>query len=193
MMIAARIADTNENLIEEDFRAIKIVRFGQVDTQTSFLVSSFGDESLVPVGYKALHMPTGERGNSVIIGYLNPVVLDGLNVGEKRVFSTNEAGDTLSIDIIMRNDGTMEVGGDTDFMVRYSELETAYNQLKDDHDALVQAFNDFKGEVQDFASQYIPGGPAIQGLPAAFVTVTPDAQDSTGDISGAKIDEIKTI
>jgi len=76
----------------------------------------------------------------------------------------------------------IEIGGDTDFMVRFSELETAYNQLKSDHDDLVNAFN------AHMHATAAPGAPSIPTPGAGIPAVA-----STGDISGAKIDEIKTI
>lgn len=68
----------------------------------------------------------------------------------------------------------------TDFAVRYNELESAYNQLKSDHDDLVQAFNT---HVHATAAPGAPSPPTpAAGIPASA---------STGDISGAKINEIK--
>ena len=79
----------------------------------------------------------------------------------------------------------IEIGGDTDFMVRFSELETAYNQLKDDHDALVSTFN-----AHIHITTATVGATPIPGVIAPTTTME---VPSTGDISGAKIDEIKTI
>ncbi len=74
----------------------------------------------------------------------------------------------------------IEVGGNTDFMVRFSVMETAYNQLKSDFDDLVNAYN----------SHVHPG---VTAGGASTATTPTQGNTSTGDISGAKIDEIKTL
>jgi len=74
----------------------------------------------------------------------------------------------------------ININGGTDFAVRFNVLQTAYNQLKSDHDDLVQAFNT---HVHATAAPGAPSPPTpAAGIPASA---------STGDISGAKIDEIK--
>ena len=74
----------------------------------------------------------------------------------------------------------------TDNAVRYSSLETAYNQLKTDLDSLVTKYN------TDMAT--IAAG-ATAAIAAAGLWLTPlvigGGQPSTGDITGAKIEEIK--
>ena len=91
-------------------------------------------------------------------------------------FINNQTGVIIQyseVDEIIINQGT-------DFAVRYNELESAYNQLKSDHDDLVQAFNT---HVHATAAPGAPSPPTpAAGIPASA---------STGDISGAKINEIK--
>lgn len=90
---------------------------------------------------------------------------------------------------IQIDENFLEIGGSTDFMVRYSALETAYNQLKDDHDDTVQKLNAIINVLQTWVPVPSDGGAALKAAAAALMT----ASASTGDISGAKIDEIKTI
>lgn len=71
--------------------------------------------------------------------------------------------------VYLRKDGNLEVLGTGDFMVRYNALEAAFNELQDK----------FNTHVHLSASP---------GLPNA-VTATP----STGDITGAKCPNIKTV
>ena len=78
----------------------------------------------------------------------------------------------------MKNDETIEIGGDTDFMVRYSELESAFNELRDDFNNLVTKFN-----------THVHPSPAGGSTGPTPTGGTP----STADITGAKINEIKTI
>lgn len=77
----------------------------------------------------------------------------------------------------------IEVGGDTDFMVRYSELESAFNQLKSDFDDLV---GDYNSHQHTYITPLHPSSPGS-------TTGSQGGSTSSADISGAKIDEIKTI
>ena len=117
----------------------------------------------------AVYGPSSEPGKTVIVGYLNKNQLAG--IGETRIYSTDSDG-ALKTYVWLKSDGTIEVGGNTDFMVRYSKLEEAFNELK--------------GKFNSFANAYVPGGPSAQGLPATV-------QPSNADITQAKIAEIKTV
>ena len=88
----------------------------------------------------------------------------------------------LKASIILRKDGTAEILGNTDNMVRFSKLQTAFDQLKSDLNDHVQNWN-------TFAAAYVPGGPSPVGLPPTASTSTP----SSADVEPAKINEIKTI
>jgi len=79
----------------------------------------------------------------------------------------------------LRNDGTIEFAGSEYNLVRYQALEEAYNELKQSHNKLVQAFN-----AHVHTANNTP--------PAAVPDLIP-ANQSNGDITPAKIDELKTI
>jgi len=149
-------------------RIVKILGFGKKDIQTPYESMPFGFDSNPTEGMVALQANTGELGKTAIIGYINVNQL--AEVGELRLYSTDENGVEKAY-IWLKNDENIEIGGNTDFMVRYSALETAFNELQ-------QKYN-------TFAAAYVPGGPTSVGLP-------PTAQTSTGNISAAKIDNIKT-
>jgi hypothetical protein len=70
----------------------------------------------------------GDSGETVV-GYADPENEGVAEGGECRVYSREENGD-VAISIILKKDGTIEFGADTDNLVRYSELETAFNDLK---------------------------------------------------------------
>ena len=158
-------------------RIIKVLRFGRSDVRTSLEASPHGIDSVPVKDLIAIYSETGQDGDTVIIGYLNKNRL--AEVGENRLFSTDENG-VLSTFIWLKNDGTMEVGGDTDFMVRFSELETGFNQLKSDLNSLISTFN----------THVHPG--VTVGAASTLITVTLETP-SNADISNAKIQEIKTI
>lgn len=106
-----------------------------------------------------------------------------VNEGEKEIYSTDTAGTSKAATILLKNDGTIEILDNTDFAVRYSELETAFNELKSDLNDFVTLYNAHEHTVP-------PGTDAAGGTTSAHVPVTP-ASSSAADITGAKIDEIK--
>ena len=150
-------------------RIVKVLRYGKSDVRTPIQIASFGTDSNPRKDVIAIYAATSVKGEEIIIGYINKNQLAGS--GEHRIFSEDEDGN-ISTYIHLKNDGTQEIGGDTDFMVRYSALEAAFNELQ-------EKFN-------TFANAYVPGSPTVTGLPP---TVSP----STADITSAKIEEIKTI
>jgi hypothetical protein len=166
--------------IEEGMRLIKFLRYGLSDVQECNNASSFGDDSNAPKDWVAVYSSTGEMGSPVIVGYLNKDQISG--VGEKRIFSVKSNG-SQSQYIWLKNDETIEIGGDEDNLVRYSKLETAFNELKSDH-------NDLALKWSTFASTYVPGSPSTVGLPPTLAGQ--NVNPSTADISPAKIDEIFT-
>lgn len=157
-------------------RLVKVLRFGRSDVQTPFQALPHGIDSNPVKDWLAVYSETTEKGKPVIIGYINPDQL--AEVGGTRIYSTDSGG-AVQFAIYLRADGTCEVGGDTDNMVRYSELETAFNTLRDD-------FNNFVNLTYNLhqhptAAVGLPSPPSVTG------------QQSQADISGAKIDEVKTL
>ena len=182
MINLVNVISTSFNSLNQ--RIVKILRYGKKDIQEPWEAAPFGMDSNPIKGMVAIYAPTMDKGKSVIIGYLNQDQLAG--VGENRLFSTDEDGN-LSFYVWLKGDGTVEVGGDTDNMVRYSELKSGFDELKSDFNSLVAKFN---SHIHPAA-----GIDSITGAPVT-VTVTPTATSataSTADISGSKIDEVKTI
>lgn len=175
-----RIVKTISSEIAEGLRRIKVQRLGKSDIQTPFQGNPAGIDSQPLPGLKAIHAQTGEKGEPVIIGYINEELL--AQDGEIRVFSIDSDG-ALKAYVHAKNDGILEVNGNADFMVRYSALETAYNQLKDDFDSFVSTYNTHTHPV--------PGITAGAASATASVT-TATGSPSTGDITPSKIDNVKT-
>jgi hypothetical protein len=157
-------------------RLIKVLRFGKSDVQTPFQALPHGIDSNPVKNWLAVYSETTEKGKSVIIGYINPDQLS--EVGGTRVYSTDSDG-AVQFAIYLRANGTCEMGGDSDNMVRYSELETAFNELKNDFNTFVNTT--YNTHMHPTAGVGAPSPPTVTGQP------------SSADISGAKIDEIKTL
>ena len=176
MIKLAKVISTKIDSVKR--RLIKILRLGNKDIQTPFEASPFGLDSVAIKDLIAIQVETGEKGKTVIIGYINKNAI--AEIGEYRTYSTDSEGNEKNY-IWLRNDGVIEIGGDADNMVRFSKLEEAFNDLRSDYNDLVTKWN-------TFAVAYIPGSPAVQGLPPTAAS----GNLSTADISPAKIEEIKT-
>ena len=90
-----------------------------------------------------------------------------LGEGERETYAVS--GTSRKATHRQKVDGSHVFNGGVDFAVRYTALETAFNELKAKWDA--------------FANSYVPGGPTAVGTP-------PTALASSADISQAKIEEI---
>ena len=159
-------------------RVVKFLRYGLEDVQTSISAQPFGVDSNPVKNMIAVYAPTSEMGKTIIIGYLNPDAI--AEIGGHRMYSTDDSGD-VQAEIYLRANGDAEINGDSDNMVRFSELKTAFDALRSDHNSLVTAFN---AHMHATAGT----GPPVPPTPGAGIP----AQPSTADISGAKIDNVKT-
>jgi hypothetical protein len=169
------------NLLKQGSRWITAMRYGKNDVVEAKQAAPYGVDSVPVKDMIAIYAPTTTGGSEVIIGYINKNQL--ADIGEHRTYSTNEDGD-VKFYIWMKNDGTCLINGNADNAVRYSPLETGFNQLKSDFNELVNKWN-------TFCAAYIPGSPVTIGSPATLSTSTVTASSAT--ISGAKITEIKTM
>lgn len=159
-------------------RIVKVRRRGKDDIQTAKEYSPFGVDSNPPAGMRAIFAETGIKGKTALIGYLN---LDKLaEVGETRFYSL-KPDKTLSTFIWLKNDETMQIGGDTDFMVRFSKLKEVVDELQEDITTLKAAFSGWVVVPND-------GGGALK-----LITTDWFGTPLVKDIDLAKIEEIKTI
>jgi len=162
-------------------RIVKFLRMGKNDIQTSLEAMPYGFDSVPVKDIRAIQLQTGTKGKTVVVGYINVNQLEALKGGESRMFSTDTDG-VLKFDIKLLGDGTAEIGGDVDNMVRFNKLKTAFDELND-------KFNSHLSNWNAFANAYVPGSPTTVGLPPVALPST----SSTADINPAKIDEIKTL
>ncbi len=181
------VTDLESTSLLNNRRIIKVQGKGGV--KTGYLLQPFGEDSN-PVGLKAIYAQTQNENETVIIGFINPDV--SVDIGEKKIFSTDENG-VESFPVHLKNDGTAIVGGEGDFLVRYNELATAFNQLRDDLNTAIETINTIRLDQTTFANVYVAGGPAVQGLPPIYTTTSVAVADSVADITPAKIEEIETL
>lgn len=162
-------------------RIVKVNGQGSYDPRTAYDVSPFGVDGVPPAGWKAVYSKTAVDGNEVLVGYINQ---NATSVeGELKLYSMD--GSTQAITLILRTDGTMELGGNTKHLTRFEELETGFNSLKQTVTDLTTAFNTHVHTVVG----------AVPAAPPTAPTVTPPLTPSTpptATIAGAKINELKT-
>lgn len=157
-------------------RIIKILRYGKEDAQTPMEISPFGIDGGPLKDMIALYAATDDK-KPFIVGYINKNQL--ADVGELRLFSTDADGG-LKTYVWLRNNGTIEMMGDDDNMVRYSELEKGFNKLRDDLNNHIQNFN-------THVHIGVTSGTSSSGTPSAIDT------PSSATITASKINEIKTF
>jgi hypothetical protein len=158
-------------------RFIKFYKTGRSNVQTAQEAGPYGDDSNPIKDMVAVFADTSTKGKKVIIGYVNKNQLAG--VGEKRIFSTDADGE-LQAYIWLKNDGAILLGGEGKNLVRYQELETGFNALKDKVNALISKYN------AHVHSGVTTGGGSSGPTPSSETS-------SSASISGAKIEEIKTL
>ena len=162
-MFLVKIISTSINALNQ--RVAKFFRFGRSDVQSSLVSAPYGVDSNPVKDMVALYSSTGKDGKTVIIGYINKNSI--ANIGELRLFSTNSDAEEQNY-IYLKNDGIIEVGGNTDNLVRFSDLKVAF-------DLFVNNFN---------THTHLSSAP---GTPTP-----PPVVPSTANIDSAKINEIKT-
>lgn len=165
--------------VVDGFRNVKFLRMGKDDVQETEQIAPHGIDSNPVKDMVAIYAPTLQQGEPVIIGFINKKLID-LEPGETSVFSTDENG-ALSTFIHMLADGTMKIGGDADNAVRYGQTAASINELKDD-------VNQLKNLIASWTPVPNDGGAALKAVLATW-----SGSALVEDISGAKIDEIKTL
>lgn len=148
-------------------RLVKVLRYGRSDVQTPVQAGPYGTDSNPIEGMVAVYAETREKGKNVIVGYLNRN--QAAAPGEYRVFSTDENGAVKTF-IWLKADGIMQLAGNADNAVRFAPMNTGLQNFKD----AIQA------ELTKIAT----------GISGAGGSYTPGTLDV--DVSGAKIDKIKT-
>ncbi len=158
-------------------RIIKFFRFGVSDIQTAFEYSPFGVDSNPIKDMVAIYAPTSDNGETVIIGYLNKN--QKAASGELRIFATDDSG-TEKFYVWLKKTGVIEIGGDTNFAVKFNELKAEFNKLK----------TDYNGHITEYNLHTHLG--VTVGSGSTGVT-TPSTKTNTSNIDNAKNDKIKTI
>ncbi len=146
-------------------RFLKVIQFGP---KTAGECMPFGEDGNPIANMSAVYAKTSNIAEPVIIGYINKKQLS--LPGEKRLYSLNADG-SLSTYLWLHNNGTMELAGNGNNLVRYAPLKSALGNQDDKINA----------ELTKIAA-------AITTLGGTYVPVT-----ISTDITDSKINEIKCI
>lgn len=126
----------------------------------------------------------------IIVGQMNYQVPLPENQGETLIYSTDADG-VVQSKILLGIDGTFIFNDGEDNAVRYSELETAFNQLKQDFDQHVTDVNTFISTVYGTHTHTVTTPDTINGTASPTTAQGTPSNPSTADITPSKIEEIK--
>ena len=129
------------------------------DIQTVELMTQAGDESSPVDGSRVLLVQLGPAWVVAVVA--DDLIPPGIAEGERRVYSQDSG--TRKASIYWRTDGQLELNGTGDFAVRFTSLETAFNELQAAYNAHI--------------------GHAVTGLVPSVL--------SAADISLAKVDTVE--
>ena len=107
--MSVKITTTIENIIERGFRKIKALRNGSKDTNTSYQAAPFGQDFQVPKNWRAVYAKTENSAEPIIVGFVSALVDESLVTGDNKLYSTNEAGDAVGIDLKLGSDGVLTI------------------------------------------------------------------------------------
>jgi len=139
------------------------------DIQTVELMTTSGDDSNPPDESRVFIVDVG--GAYKIAIAVDDLITPSMSPGEKNLYSSENG--TIKAFINLLKTGILELNGNTDYAVRYSKLNTAFNQLRND-------FNLFLTHVHSGGFGGGATGPA-----------TPPFSPSTASIAAAKVEEVK--
>jgi hypothetical protein len=155
---------------------IKVLGLGTKDVQTVYNIQPFGIDSNPNKNIRGIWAKTDNLEERILIGILfnRPVS----SPGELRLYSEDSNG-SEKIAIYLKNDGSIELGGGTNYLTKYNELKLAFDKLKDDVNSHIQNYN----------AHVHPG--VLSGGASTLVTTTLSSQ-TTADMTGSKSNILKT-
>jgi len=182
-----RIKEMTED--EDGVRQFVINCVGISDQRKYFCISPFGIEFNAPVETRGLTTNSKNKDDNFLIGVINKVKPEDLNLGESAIFSTIEDGTELKSFIKFRNDGTMEQNGNKDFIAGFNELKVGFDELKEDYNSHIHQI-----PIGEVITDVTGGGgaPAV-GIPnVAPIDLSATDTESSASIDSSKKENLKT-
>ena len=153
---------------------------GRITTAENF--GPVGDDSFPLLTDIPFIVPAPGTGRFVVLGYLDPVNESQALEGERRFIARDSSGAPVSF-VWLRNDGSLELNGAEDYAVAYTDLKDAFDTLRGDLNALVQAYNTHIHTTT--ATIGSSGTPGVISPTASLGT------ESTADMSPAQVQTVK--
>lgn len=151
-------------------RIVKLLRLGKSDTQTCIEASPYGIDSNPIKDKIAVYAATGEKGKTVLIGYLN--TNQKAETGQTRLFSTDKDGNETFYVWLKNNEsgiGNLELGGTDDNAVRFQKLDDAVQDFKN---LLQIELAKIQVGIAAGGGSYSPGTLTINLAPAKIEEIT---------------------
>jgi hypothetical protein len=142
-------------------------------------VAPFGFDSVGVQNMQCVFSDTSNNRYPIIVGWLNTSVV--AQEGESRMYATNSGGSVVGY-VYLKNNGELNLLGDSNWAVKYTELATQFNELKGKFNDLVASYN------QHMHPTAAPGAPSTPTPVPSIFPATP----STADITQSKNTRIKT-
>lgn len=160
------------------FRVVQAKVFGNYGNMRPIQASPFGFDSNPLPSTVGVYSNTTVNGMGVMVGYLG--VSNVAQSGESRMYATDSNGGVVGY-VYCKSNGELNLLGDSNWAVKYTELASQFNELKGKFNDLVSAFN-----------QHIHVTPSgNSNMPFPVPSVIP-ATPSTADITQSKNTRIKT-
>jgi len=115
-------AKVKSSSIENFKRIVKVFQFG---AKTAKECGPFGFDSSAPENWTAIYGETSNKGESVIIGYINKNQL--AEVGGSRMYALGSSGEVVGY-VYARASGVLELNGSEFSGVRFQNLKIATDQ-----------------------------------------------------------------
>jgi hypothetical protein len=161
--MASTLSKIKEVFSNKSFRMFKVLEYGAKTANES---SPFGVDSHPVNDTTAVMIKTDTISKSVILGFLQKN--RKAEKGEIRFYSTDEDGNEKTF-LWLRNDGTIEIAGDSDNAVKFIPLDSALQNM-----------------VGQINSQLTAIASGITSAGGAYVPT-----NITLDISASKVNEVK--
>lgn len=195
-----RLTKIISSVIKKGITVIKVLGYGSKDVQNVTNIAPFGIDANPLPGYRGIYADTGSKEDKVLIGVIFEDAI--AQPGELRLHSENDSGDEVA-SFYLKKDGKVEansvddhtintdknislnsgedikLNGDSDNMMRYTNMKNAFDTLKND-------FNNFLTAYNAHVHTGVTTGGGSSGPPP-----TPGTP-SSADMSSAKIDNVKT-
>jgi hypothetical protein len=172
-----RIGKILDSFFEKSVLIIKILGLGSRDVRTLKNVTQFGIDSNIGTNYKVLYSETGVSGEAVVIGIINTRAI--AQKGETHIYSEKDNQDSFRIKLL--TDGTCEIGGNDNYMVKFNELKTEFNKLKTN-------FNNHITEYNTHLHIGVTTGAGVSGIPSVL-----SSNANSSNIDNCKNSNIKSI